>query len=275
MVPRPVARALAQGRLTALRKPTGKLRGIVTGATIRRVVAKTLASQFADAIEHTTAPYQFALRTRAGTDALAFALRTATDKDPNAVILSLDGIGAYDHIRRRAMLGKLYDTPELQTLLPFMRQFYGEPSEYLWTDDGGTTHHIPQGEGGEQGDPLMPALYALGQHDGLEAGVRQLHPDDFVVAYLDDLYVRATRERAVCVGAEANVSASSSYPLVGIAAAVRLAAEDVSRVASVFRPTRSHSAAMRRCVGGKVSRSGVCTQSAVSTSPWLWSSSTW
>ena len=92
------------------------------------------------------------MRTRAGTDALAFALRTATDKDPDAVILSLDGIGAYDHIRRRAMLGKLYDTPELQTLLPFVREFYGEPSEYLWTDDGGTTHHIPQGEGGEQGE---------------------------------------------------------------------------------------------------------------------------
>ena len=42
----------------------------------------------------------------------------------------------------------------------------------------------------------MPALYALDQHDGLEAGARQLHPDDFVVAYLDDLYVRTTRERA-------------------------------------------------------------------------------
>ena len=42
----------------------------------------------------------------------------------------------------------------------------------------------------------MPAFYALGQHDGLEAGARQLHPDDFVVAYLDDLYVRTTRERA-------------------------------------------------------------------------------
>ena len=136
------------------------------------------------------------MRTRAGTDALAFALRTATDKDPNAVILSLDGIGAYDHVQRRAMLGKLHATPELQTLLPFVRLFYGEASEYLWTDDGGTTHHIPQGEGGEQGDPLMSALYALGQHDGLEAGARQLHPDDFVVAYLDDLYVRTTRERA-------------------------------------------------------------------------------
>ena len=26
------------------------------------------------------------------------------------------------------------------------------------------THEIMQGEGGEQGDPLMPMLYALGQH---------------------------------------------------------------------------------------------------------------
>ena len=51
-VPRSVARALARGRLTALRKPNSKLRGIVTGVTARRVVAETLASQFADAIEH-------------------------------------------------------------------------------------------------------------------------------------------------------------------------------------------------------------------------------
>ena len=29
------------------------------------------------------------------------------------------------------MLGKPYDTPELQTLFPCVREFYGEPSEYL------------------------------------------------------------------------------------------------------------------------------------------------
>ena len=30
--------------------------------------------------------------------------------------------------------------------------FYGQPSTYLWEDDGGEVHTIPQGEGGEQGD---------------------------------------------------------------------------------------------------------------------------
>ena len=112
------------------------------------------------------------------------------------MILSLDGVGAYDHIRRSAMLDKLRTTPALATLLPFTKLFYGSPSTYLWTDAAGTTHQVRQGEGGEQGDPLMPALYALGQHDGLERAKQQLHEDDFVVAFLDDLYVKTTRERA-------------------------------------------------------------------------------
>ena len=55
-VPETVASALAQGRLTALRKPNGKIRGIVTGATVRRVVARALAMQFADAVEDATQP---------------------------------------------------------------------------------------------------------------------------------------------------------------------------------------------------------------------------
>ena len=35
--------------------------------------------------------------------------------------------------------------------------------------DDGEVHKIPQGEGGEQGDPMMPLLYSLGQHRALEA----------------------------------------------------------------------------------------------------------
>ena len=52
-------------------------------------------------------------------------------------------------------------------VLPFVRQFYGRPSSYLWDDEDGQVHEIVQGEGGEQGDPLMPALFALGQHSAL------------------------------------------------------------------------------------------------------------
>ena len=56
------------------------------------------------------------------------------------------------------------------SVLPFVRQFHGSPSTCWWDDDEGVTHEIVQGEGGEQGDSLMPALYALGQHRALVAG---------------------------------------------------------------------------------------------------------
>ena len=54
-----------------------------------------------------------------------------------------------------------------ESILPFVRQFYGAPSTYLWQDDAGGVHEIHQGEGGEQGDALMPALFCLGQHNAL------------------------------------------------------------------------------------------------------------
>ena len=55
------------------------------------------------------------------------------------------------------------------TALPFSSMFHGTPSRYLWEDDADTTHTIVQGEGGEQGDAMMPLLFAIGQHPALEA----------------------------------------------------------------------------------------------------------
>ena len=54
-------------------------------------------------------------------------------------------------------------------LLPFVSTFYGRPSTYLWEDELGVVHDIQQGEGGEQGDALMPMLFRLGQHLALVA----------------------------------------------------------------------------------------------------------
>ena len=88
-VPEAIVDALRLGRLTALRKPCGGVRGIVAGDTVRRCA---------------TAPYQYALRTRAGWECIAHALQGLCDVDPNATIISIDGIGAFDQISRAAML---------------------------------------------------------------------------------------------------------------------------------------------------------------------------
>ena len=63
-------------------------------------------------------------------------------------------------------------------ILPFVRCFYGSPSTYLSEDEMGITQNISQGEGGEQGDPLMPMLFALGQHRALEATHERMRPEN-------------------------------------------------------------------------------------------------
>ena len=82
-----------------------------------------------------------------------------------------------------------------ESALPFVRQFYGSVSTYLWQDDEGIVHDVHQGEGGEQGDALMPALFALGQHQALVAVHDQLTPQERLFAFHDDIYAVCSPER--------------------------------------------------------------------------------
>ena len=107
-------------------------------------------------------PFQFALSTRAGTDCVGHAVRLMTDADAQATALSIDGIGAYDHVLRSAIMEKLHSVPGLRGLLPFVRTTYVRPTSYVW-EDGDVKHQIHQAEGGEQGDPLMPLLFCLAE----------------------------------------------------------------------------------------------------------------
>ena len=63
------------------------------------------------------------------------------------------------------------------------------------TDLHRVVHRIPQGEGGEQGDPLMPLLFAVGQHGALAATQESLQAGERLVAFLDDMYTVTLPER--------------------------------------------------------------------------------
>ena len=67
--------------------------------------------QFGRIVEQECAPFQFALFTRAGTDCVGHAIRAMTYLNSRATVLSVDGIGAYDHVLRSSMLGKLLEVP--------------------------------------------------------------------------------------------------------------------------------------------------------------------
>ena len=95
-IPPTALQVLRLGRLTALNKPDGGVRGIVVSDVLRRLVARTIAKQCSLVAEEATAPFQYALRTRAGCECVSRVLQTLTDLDPSATILSVDGVGALD-----------------------------------------------------------------------------------------------------------------------------------------------------------------------------------
>ena len=61
---------------------------------------------------------------------------------PQATVLSIDGIGAYDHVHRSAMLGKVLEVPSLRGLLPFVRAAYLERPGTSGPTQRGVRHDI-------------------------------------------------------------------------------------------------------------------------------------
>ena len=152
-IPSDIVQAVRLGRMTALQKPDGGVRGIVVGDYFTRLVSRTLAKQFAQKAEDATSPFQC--------ECVAHMVQAY--RVHSATIVSVDGVGANDLVSRTAMLSGLMDMEEGDRLLPFVRLFYSDPSTFLWDDAVGDTHEIRQGEGVEQGNALMPLLFSLGQ----------------------------------------------------------------------------------------------------------------
>ena len=134
---------LRMGRLTALQKPAGGVRVIVCGDTVRRLVARTIAQSMSAAVQTATSPFQYALTTKAGGECVAHAIQSLTDLSSRATVLTIDGISAYDSISRGVMLDGLSNVGGGDAVLPFVLQFYAQPSEYQWTDDHGHNHVTP------------------------------------------------------------------------------------------------------------------------------------
>ena len=133
------------GRMTALQKRDGGVRGIVVGDVVRRLVARPVAQQFTEEGEAVTHPFQYALSTRAGTECVAHVAQSLTSMDSNATILSSDGVGAYDFISRRAMFQGVADLPNGDQLNPIRQAilrgaFHFRVGRLVWR----STHDPPR-----------------------------------------------------------------------------------------------------------------------------------
>ena len=106
------------------------VRGICTGHLIRRVVARTLAQKHRKEIEEATALEQLAMGSRSGVDLATLTARAALELDHDLVPISINAIGAYDHISRKSMFDALNELPQAREMMPFLRMFYGQKSTH-------------------------------------------------------------------------------------------------------------------------------------------------
>ena len=125
---------------------------------------------------------QYALFARAGTDCNARVVRSMVELEPTKTLLSIDGISAFDHIKR--ML-ETFSTTMLLWPLSFLSSECSTAKKFhvCVVRRRNAPHEILQGEGGGQGNPLMPALSALGQHAVLTQVHATLSQGEMLFAY--------------------------------------------------------------------------------------------
>ena len=113
--------------------------------------------------------------------------------DENATVTSIDEVSAYDTISRRAMLLGLETISWRRSRITICATVLFRT---VREDDDGVVQTIRQGEGGEQGDPLVPLLFCVGQHSALEAIQRRLRQSERLLACLDDVCLVSQLDRA-------------------------------------------------------------------------------
>ena len=91
----PIVVTVRLGRMTALQKPHGGVRGIVAGDIVRRLVARAMAQRMS-VVEAATAPFHAS----STTECIAHALQLSTEENPRTTVSSMDGIGAFDSISK-------------------------------------------------------------------------------------------------------------------------------------------------------------------------------
>ena len=196
-VPVEIAEVLMGARLTALTKPDGGVRGIATGSSLRRLVARILARQFMGAFEKECAPFQCALSTRAGTDCVGHLLRASTDRDPTSTVLSVDGIGAYDHVLRSAMLGETVADASSSSHLTFCAPLLWSSFQLHVGGWRGATAHCHASRRRRARRSAHALLFSIGIQDALEEVATSLAPEEHLCAFLDDIYLLCPPERVV------------------------------------------------------------------------------
>ena len=143
-------------QLLALKKPNGDIRPIAVGNTYRRLIAKTVLFPLSSSIRDYLLPNQFGVGVPHGSETITHSARSFIQHMLGpSVILKLDVRNAFNSIRRDAFFPIVEQ--QFPILLPFVLQSYAKTTGLFCGD-----HKLSSQTGVQQGDPLGPALFAMG-----------------------------------------------------------------------------------------------------------------
>ena len=158
-VPMEIRPYLAGACLTALPKPDGGARPIAAGEILRRIVAKTLAKKAIPQVAASFMPYQYGVGVKQGCERIAHQLRRLLEinkNNPDFVGVKVDMANAFNRMARQQMILAVNNAPGLaRWVVVCMAQH-----SVLWFGSS----RLSSEEGGQQGDPLIPLLFALVLH---------------------------------------------------------------------------------------------------------------
>jgi hypothetical protein len=144
--------------LCALKKPSGGLRPIAVGNTLRRLVDKSLCAIMKDNVATIVQPNQLGCGTPLGAELAVHATRRFVDQQGDRsgqVLLKVDFRNAFNALRRDKFLSEVLQ--KLPLAYRHAWQAYSSPSDLRLGD-----HVIKSSEGVQQGDPLGPVYFSVG-----------------------------------------------------------------------------------------------------------------
>jgi hypothetical protein len=178
---------LAGAKLAALPKPTGGLRPIAVGETLRRIAAKAGMLCAADAVNERLRPFQVGVGVKSGAEVLVHTARQwlgRNREEQEKVFVMLDLKNAFNSIDRWAIRQGIRRT--FPAAAPWIDFCYAGSTHIVLGDE-----LLTSSRGVQQGDPAGPAIFALGIHEDVEEAkdeVEQAFPGELEWAglFLDD-----------------------------------------------------------------------------------------
>ena len=189
-LPQDVLQALRSGELVALDKGGGEVRPLLVGASLRRLGLRALARARKTQLADAAGEHQYGVGRKGGATLLVKHLQALVETRPDATFIKVDVKAAFQRMRRGpAFQAMAAAVPEVAEVL---QAWYAEPAEHYWRGANGQFETVWSRRGFDQGDPLSPAGFAVGQRQALEqllARLQQRDPDARLFSYLDDTYM--------------------------------------------------------------------------------------